>query len=50
LASVEATELFDPYVVFTCNGKTRTSSVKLQAQDPQWNGNQTFSLIYLFTS
>uniref|UniRef100_A0A1J3E213 C2 and GRAM domain-containing protein n=1 Tax=Noccaea caerulescens TaxID=107243 RepID=A0A1J3E213_NOCCA len=37
LASVEATELFDPYVVFTCNGKTRTSSVKLQAQDPQWN-------------
>ncbi|KAG2298910.1 hypothetical protein Bca4012_010467 [Brassica carinata] len=37
LASVEATELFDPYVVFTCNGKTRTSSVKLQARDPQWN-------------
>ncbi|XP_010442497.1 PREDICTED: C2 and GRAM domain-containing protein At5g50170-like [Camelina sativa] len=37
LASVEATEIFDPYVVFTCNGKTRTSSVKLQAQDPQWN-------------
>ncbi|EOA12464.1 hypothetical protein CARUB_v10025800mg [Capsella rubella] len=37
LASVEATELFDPYVIFTCNGKTRTSSVKLQAQDPQWN-------------
>ncbi|CAN8253505.1 unnamed protein product [Cochlearia groenlandica] len=37
LASVEETELFDPYVVFTCNGKTRTSSVKLQAQDPQWN-------------
>ncbi|XP_024011426.1 C2 and GRAM domain-containing protein At5g50170 isoform X2 [Eutrema salsugineum] len=37
LASVEATELFDPYVVFTCNGKTRTSSVKLQDQDPQWN-------------
>ncbi|KFK26649.1 hypothetical protein AALP_AA8G275600 [Arabis alpina] len=37
LASVEATELFDPYVVFTCNGKTRTSSVKLQSQDPQWN-------------
>ncbi|XP_010533454.1 PREDICTED: C2 and GRAM domain-containing protein At5g50170 [Tarenaya hassleriana] len=37
LASVESTELFDPYVVFTCNGKTRTSSVKLQAQEPQWN-------------
>lgn len=37
LASVEATELFDPYVIFTCNGKTRTSSVKLQARDPQWN-------------
>ncbi|CAH2075698.1 unnamed protein product [Thlaspi arvense] len=27
----------DPYVVFTCNGKTRTSSVKLQTLDPQWN-------------
>lgn len=48
LASVEATELFDPYVIFTCNGKTRTSSVKLQARDPQWNGNQTFSLVCPF--
>ncbi|GJP73769.1 hypothetical protein CLOP_g4456 [Closterium sp. NIES-67] len=27
----------DPYVVFTCNGKTRTSSVKLQTNRPMWN-------------
>ncbi|XP_068664893.1 C2 and GRAM domain-containing protein At1g03370-like [Aristolochia californica] len=27
----------DPYVVFTCNGKIRTSSVKLQTSNPQWN-------------
>ncbi|KAL8457957.1 hypothetical protein ACS0TY_035723 [Phlomoides rotata] len=37
LASTSPTDLPDPYVVFTCNGKTRTSSVKLQTQDPQWN-------------
>ncbi|WOL14389.1 C2 and GRAM domain-containing protein [Canna indica] len=27
----------DPYVVFSCNGKSRTSSVQLQTADPQWN-------------
>ncbi|KAL2482549.1 C2 and GRAM domain-containing protein [Forsythia ovata] len=37
LNSLNPTELVDPYVVFTCNGKTRTSSVKLQTLDPQWN-------------
>ncbi|KAL4347535.1 hypothetical protein GQ457_17G019330 [Hibiscus cannabinus] len=37
LASLNSTESLDPYVVFTCNGKTRTSSVKLQTRDPQWN-------------
>ncbi|XP_042950527.1 C2 and GRAM domain-containing protein At5g50170 isoform X3 [Carya illinoinensis] len=37
LASLVSTEFSDPYVVFTCNGKTRTSSVKLQTRDPQWN-------------
>lgn len=26
----------DPYVVFTCTGKTRTSSVKLQTSNPEW--------------
>ena len=38
LASLESTEFSGPYVVFTCNGKTRTSSVQLQTCDPQWNG------------
>ena len=38
LASLGSTDLSDPYVVFTCNAKTRTSSVKLQTRDPQWNG------------
>ncbi|TYH40333.1 hypothetical protein ES332_D12G239800v1 [Gossypium tomentosum] len=37
LASLDSTNDLDPYVVFTCNGKTRTSSVKLQTHDPQWN-------------
>lgn len=26
----------DPYVVFTCSGKARTSSVKLQTSNPDW--------------
>lgn len=38
LASLDSTEFADPYVVFTTNGKTRTSSVKLQTLDPKWNG------------
>ncbi|KAL6524530.1 hypothetical protein OROHE_016201 [Orobanche hederae] len=37
LAWMNSMEIPDPYVVFTCNGKTRTSSVKLQTLDPQWN-------------
>ncbi|KAL7161745.1 hypothetical protein ACSBR2_042257 [Camellia fascicularis] len=37
LASMDPTGLPDPYVVFSCNGKTRTSSVKLQAPVPQWH-------------
>ncbi|XP_061343598.1 C2 and GRAM domain-containing protein At5g50170 [Gastrolobium bilobum] len=37
LASLDSTGLSDPYVVFTCNGQTRSSSVKLQKSDPQWN-------------
>lgn len=38
LVSLESTGLSDPYVVFTCNGQTRSSSVKLETSDPQWNG------------
>ncbi|XP_017972261.1 PREDICTED: C2 and GRAM domain-containing protein At5g50170 isoform X1 [Theobroma cacao] len=37
LASLDSTGFSDPYVVFTSNGKTRTSCVKLQTRDPQWN-------------
>ncbi|XP_052180951.1 C2 and GRAM domain-containing protein At5g50170 isoform X2 [Diospyros lotus] len=37
LASSDPTGLPDPYVVFTCNCKTRTSSIKLQTLDPKWN-------------
>ncbi|XP_027190336.1 C2 and GRAM domain-containing protein At5g50170 isoform X2 [Cicer arietinum] len=37
LASLESVGLSDPYVVFTCNGQTRSSSVKLETSDPQWN-------------
>ncbi|KAI3504575.1 hypothetical protein L1887_26160 [Cichorium endivia] len=37
LAPLDSSGFSDPYVVFTCNGKTRTTSVKLQTLDPQWN-------------
>ncbi|KAK7292499.1 hypothetical protein RIF29_08280 [Crotalaria pallida] len=37
LAAVDSSGLSDPYVVFTCNGKTRTSSIKFQKSDPLWN-------------
>ncbi|KAF8410889.1 hypothetical protein HHK36_003426 [Tetracentron sinense] len=37
LAAVDSSGFSDPYVVFTCNGKTRTSSIKFQKTDPQWN-------------
>lgn len=46
LASLDSTGFSDPYVVFTCNGKTRTSSVKLQTSNPQWNG-EAFILLYI---
>lgn len=44
LTSLNSTELSDPYVMFTCNGKTRTSSVKLQTLCPQWNEILEFDL------
>ncbi|KAJ7967858.1 C2 and GRAM domain-containing protein [Quillaja saponaria] len=37
LAAVDSSGFSDPYVVLTCNGKTRTSSIKFQKSDPQWN-------------
>ncbi|XP_058196570.1 C2 and GRAM domain-containing protein At1g03370 [Rhododendron vialii] len=37
VAAVDSSGHCDPYVVFTCNGKTRTSSIKFQKSDPQWN-------------
>ncbi|CAN4106659.1 unnamed protein product [Withania somnifera] len=37
LAAVDASGYSDPYVVFTCNGKTRTSSIKFQKSSPKWN-------------
>lgn len=42
LAAVDVSGFSDPYVVFTCNGKTRTSSIKFQTFNPQWNGNIYF--------
>ncbi|KAG6389245.1 hypothetical protein SASPL_150709 [Salvia splendens] len=45
LASTNPTEVPDPYVLLTCNGKTRTSSVKLQTLDPQWNEILEFDAI-----
>ncbi|XP_052202357.1 C2 and GRAM domain-containing protein At1g03370 isoform X2 [Diospyros lotus] len=36
-AAVDSSGFSDPYVVFTCNGKTKTSSIKFQKSDPRWN-------------
>lgn len=44
LATVDSSGCCDPYVVFTCNGKTRTSSIKFKKSDPLWNGE--FRIIY----
>ncbi|KMZ70690.1 C2 and GRAM domain-containing protein [Zostera marina] len=37
LAAAKSATSSDPYVVFTCNGKTKTSSIKFQTSDPHWN-------------
>lgn len=37
LAAVDSSGFSDPYVVFSCNGRTRTSSIKFQKSDPHWN-------------
>ncbi|XP_047310509.1 C2 and GRAM domain-containing protein At1g03370-like [Impatiens glandulifera] len=37
LPAVDSSGFSDPYVVFTCNGKTKTSSIKFHGADPQWN-------------
>ncbi|XP_043815138.1 C2 and GRAM domain-containing protein At1g03370 isoform X3 [Manihot esculenta] len=37
LAAVSSSGFCDPYVVFTCNGQTRTSSIRFQKSDPLWN-------------
>lgn len=42
LASLDPTDPPDPYVVLSCNGKTKTSSVQLQTLDPQWSGVHLF--------
>ncbi|KAL2339298.1 hypothetical protein Fmac_013744 [Flemingia macrophylla] len=37
LSKVDYSGFCDPYVVFTCNGKTRTSSIKFKKSEPLWN-------------
>ncbi|PKU69690.1 C2 and GRAM domain-containing protein At1g03370 isoform X2 [Dendrobium catenatum] len=37
LAAVDSSGYSDPYVAFTCHGKTKTSSIKFQTLDPHWN-------------
>ena len=38
----------NPYVVFTCNGKTRTSSVKLRTSHPSWRGKVLVLRTYVY--
>lgn len=42
ISSSDSVGSSDPCVVFTCNGKKRTSSVELQTHEPQWNGKAFF--------
>lgn len=42
LAAVDSTGSSDPYVVFSCNGMTKTSSIKFQTLEPHWNGTMIF--------
>ncbi|KAH6825855.1 C2 calcium/lipid-binding and GRAM domain containing protein [Perilla frutescens var. hirtella] len=37
LAATNLAGSSDPYVVFTCNGKRKTSSIKFQKSEPLWN-------------
>lgn len=43
ISSLNSSGSSDPCVVFTCNGKKRTSSVELQTHEPQWNGKTFLS-------
>ena len=38
LSPTEESSYANPYVVFTCSGKRRTSSVKLRTLKPRWRG------------
>lgn len=44
LAAVDSSGFSDPYVVFTTNGRTKTSSIKFQKSDPLWNGEYLYIL------
>lgn len=44
LAAVDLTGSSDPYVVFSCNGMMKTSSIKFQTLAPQWNGMIIFPI------
>jgi Ca2+-dependent lipid-binding protein len=51
LAATKTSGYSDPYVVFTCNGKNKTSSIKFHTLEPQWNGksNLNLQLLTIFT-
>lgn len=38
ITTAGSSDLFDVYVVFTCNAKKKTSSIKFHTSDPKWNG------------
>jgi len=48
LSPTEESSYANPYVVFTCSGKRRTSSVKLRTLKPRWRGKLSYKLIPLF--
>lgn len=45
MPAIDSSRLCNPYIVFTCNGKTRGSSIKFRKSDPLWNGEYHISFI-----
>ncbi|KAG2612722.1 hypothetical protein PVAP13_4KG321500 [Panicum virgatum] len=37
ITATGSSDLFDLYVIFTCNAKRKTSSIKFQTSEPKWN-------------
>ena len=48
LSPTEESSFANPYVVFTCSGKRRTSSVKLRTLNPRWRGKTPITWVFSY--